>query len=394
MTPSVPILVLADDFTGAAEIAAVGHAFGLSAAVAADRARPRQACRLLVRDTDSRLAPADEAARIVSCVAGRLPPDVRLFKKVDSVLRGNVLAEVEALARLAGRNRVLLVPANPGMGRTIRDGRYFVRGVPIHRTAFARDPHHPAASPRIVDRLGAPRQLPVFVLRPGSELPLTGVIVAEVRTARDLAHWAGRVDATTLPAGGAEFFAAWLRTLGLTRFPARSVPGLKAPVLLVSGTTAPAGRKAFLHLGSPEFPSASPADGRPFARTESFRAWCGCLEHDLATRGLAVALAPDEIDARPGAADTIRRHFAAMVRFVHSRHAFVHVAVEGGATAAAIVQVLDWRELTVAGVWAPGVVTLRPARAPRCRLTIKPGSYPWPAVWWAQLRALRRFSPR
>jgi D-threonate/D-erythronate kinase len=393
VTPSNPILVLADDLTGAAELAAVGHDFGLPAGVATGRARSRRASLLLVRDTDTRLAAANEAARTVARAAGRLPRGAWIYKKVDSVLRGNVLAEVEALARQARRSRVLLVPANPGMGRTICDGAYFVHGVPIHRTAFAHDPHHPATSPRVMDRLGAPRSFPVHILRPGSALPAVGVLVGEVRTPRDLAHWARRVDGATLPAGGAEFFAAWLRTLGHVRHPPRSRPGLEAPVLVVSGTTAPAGRKNFLRLGSPEFPRASRSpNGRLSVPAAALRGWIDRLAGDLATRGLAVALAPDAIDARPGARDEIRRIFAALVRHLHARHAFVQIAVEGGATAAAVVQALGWSELTVAGAWAPGIVTLQPARAPRCRLTIKPGSYPWPGVWWRQLRDLGRHS--
>jgi uncharacterized protein YgbK (DUF1537 family) len=54
------------------------------------------------------------------------------------------------------------------------------------------------------------------------------------------------------------------------------------------------------------------------------------------------------------------------------------VYVEGGATAAALVQELGWSALEVIGEIAPGVTTLKP-HALKMLLTIKPGSYPgWP----------------
>lgn len=65
-----------------------------------------------------------------------------IYNKTDSVLRGNVTHEVEAVIQALGLDGVLLVPANPSLGRTIEGGRYFVRGRPLHETEFARDPRH------------------------------------------------------------------------------------------------------------------------------------------------------------------------------------------------------------------------------------------------------------
>jgi uncharacterized protein YgbK (DUF1537 family) len=61
--------------------------------------------------------------------------------------------------------------------------------------------------------------------------------------------------------------------------------------------------------------------------------------------------------------------------------------VEGGATSSAIVRGLGWRELTVTSEIAPGIVSLAvpavPAVNPR-RITLKPGSYPWPEGPWPE----------
>ncbi|MGC4074224.1 MAG: four-carbon acid sugar kinase family protein [Nibricoccus sp.] len=104
---ATPIVVLADDLTGAAEICAIGRAHGLTAVVAlSTEALPRDA-GLIVFDTDSRLNPPDEAARKVRHIIEHLPAgwNQRVFKKTDSVLRGPVVAELEAAAAALGTKK-------------------------------------------------------------------------------------------------------------------------------------------------------------------------------------------------------------------------------------------------------------------------------------------------
>ncbi|HET6551167.1 MAG TPA: four-carbon acid sugar kinase family protein [Solirubrobacter sp.] len=112
------MLVLADDLSGAVEVAAV-------LGVPRVTLEARDAAGAVV-DLDSRALEADEAARrvreVVAAHDGRL-----VFKKIDSLLRGHVAAEVAALA--AG-GHVLVTPALPVEGRTVRGGVLHVRGVP------------------------------------------------------------------------------------------------------------------------------------------------------------------------------------------------------------------------------------------------------------------------
>ncbi len=61
-----------------------------------------------------------------------------------------------------------------------------------------------------------------------------------------------------------------------------------------------------------------------------------------------------------------------------------HVFVEGGATAVELVRRMGWSRFTVLHELAPGVATLRVADTPSLCVTMKPGSYIWPA----QIRAL------
>src|ERR1043166_1737662 len=152
--------VIADDLTGAAELGGVGLRYGLRAevvtagaesglqaalrGVSADAGTPNGPDLLCV-DTDSRAGLPAEAGRRAAEAANRLTA-LRaewIYKKVDSVLRGHVVVELEAMMNQLGLNRALLVPANPSLARVVRNGQYFVRGEPIHQTDFRLDPEFP-----------------------------------------------------------------------------------------------------------------------------------------------------------------------------------------------------------------------------------------------------------
>ena len=92
--------VIADDLTGAAEIAGIGWRHGLSAEVILD-GRPKCGADLVCIDTDSRSCSSREAAkRVASAVASLRKAGAKwIYKKVDSVLRGHVIAELEAAMR-------------------------------------------------------------------------------------------------------------------------------------------------------------------------------------------------------------------------------------------------------------------------------------------------------
>jgi uncharacterized protein YgbK (DUF1537 family) len=180
---SLPHIVLADDLTGAAEVAAIAHQAGLHAVVLTRLPVGPVDADVLVFDTDTRLAPPREVAR----------------------------RQVSACARALGRRRTFLIPSNPSLGRVIHQGRYFVNGQPLQATAFARDPHHPRHTDEVLTLLGPARPAPALCRARARQLPLGArIVIGEASNAADIAHWAGRLDETTLPAGAADFFRAWL----------------------------------------------------------------------------------------------------------------------------------------------------------------------------------------
>jgi uncharacterized protein YgbK (DUF1537 family) len=357
-----PIIVLADDLTGAAEVGALAHEAGLRVVVVTKVPRAAIETDVLVLDTNTRLVTPGRAAGRVKSRAARLSarPHSGVFKKTDSVLRGPVLAELSACAAAFGLQRTVLVAGNPSLGRTIHKGRCYIDGQAIDQTPFARDPHHPARSAEVLDLLHAAGRADVHYLNPKSPLPTRGVIVGEHHCAADTAQWVLAVDKHTLPAGGADFFRAWLAS----RIPDRRRPSSgespAGPALLLHGTTASiAGQAALLFNGL-----------RPPPVTRVALA--------LRQRGAAAVSATKLTLNDPAAPAQIATGFAGLALALRDAGAFRHLLIAGGATAATVLSALGWNRLSVRRVWGPGVVSLQPDDH-AITITLKPGSYPWPA---------------
>jgi uncharacterized protein YgbK (DUF1537 family) len=130
------ILIIADDLSGAADCAIGFASTGYRTVVTLDM--PAQgpdvtSADVIAVDTDTRrLTPAEAAQRTSAAWQALREPGRRLYKKIDSTLRGNWAAEVAALQPLAGL--AIVAPAFPATGRTLLGGRVFVRGEPLETT--------------------------------------------------------------------------------------------------------------------------------------------------------------------------------------------------------------------------------------------------------------------
>ena len=109
------IVVIADDFTGAAELAGISLRYGLTTDVCLCEVVESNADVLIVC-TDSRSLNKTEAIRITEDIVNavlKLKPEL-IYKKIDSVLRGHVINELKAQMKIAGFSKTLILPANPG----------------------------------------------------------------------------------------------------------------------------------------------------------------------------------------------------------------------------------------------------------------------------------------
>ena len=140
--------VLADDLTGACDIGAelLPGPGGVAVLPALDdRAAPLPRGAICVRNTQSRTVQPSEAASRVTAALGDVGPGWAglVLKKIDTGLRGPLGAEIDATMDVLGVDEAFVLPAIPEVGRTTLGGRQMIGGIPVHETAFARDPHHP-----------------------------------------------------------------------------------------------------------------------------------------------------------------------------------------------------------------------------------------------------------
>lgn len=111
--------MIADDLTGACD---AGVAFAPAVVVLREGVATQADTGALIYTTNSRDETPEVAAARVSELVRRLPPHDILYKKIDSVLRGNVRAELEAMIEALGLHRTIVCPAFPEQGRTVADG--------------------------------------------------------------------------------------------------------------------------------------------------------------------------------------------------------------------------------------------------------------------------------
>jgi D-threonate/D-erythronate kinase len=152
----VRVGIVADDLTGAADTAAQFVRAGWDTEL---QLRPgRCAAQAIAITTDSRGLSGGEAALEVAAAVEHLrgAGATHLYKKMDSTLRGQIRAEVQATLESWSPQAIAVVcPAFPAMGRTISGGRVYVGGVLVTETAAARDPVTPVTESHLPTLLGA-----------------------------------------------------------------------------------------------------------------------------------------------------------------------------------------------------------------------------------------------
>lgn len=384
------IVIIADDLSGAAELAGIAFARGYTAEVQR-QFDPASVAEVIAVDTDSRgLSPEIAADRVRvatrSIMASR---PAWIFKKVDSILRGNVRAEIEAVLKQTGLQRALLVPANPSRGRTLSGGQCLIDTQPLDQTPLAHDPEHPRRTAAVIDLLGTGR-VAVHLVAPRTEPPRRGIVVPdEVQDVNQLQGLAGQYGPETLPSGAADFFTTLLMQRGrrtTAQDKAQHGLALHLPALMVCGsrTAWPQRSSECLLAGvsvrtfPPLYEGASTSDIAVHA--------CAAIaaKRMASARKLLMGVGPIESAASP--AELLSR-LASLAASTLEQTPVATLLLEGGATAAAVVQRLGWTRFTVVDAAPAGIGILRPlgvADAPH--VWIKPGSYAWPEEVWRSLQ--------
>lgn len=143
------IEVIADDLTGAMDTSQGFAARGYATTVVADPAAGTEAIKedtaVLGINTDSRYDEEQEAVdavfEAIETISART-----VYKKVDSTLRGNFTAEVDAALAASGAELALVAPAFPSAGRTTKNGVHYVKERAVAETEYGDDKKGPMSS--------------------------------------------------------------------------------------------------------------------------------------------------------------------------------------------------------------------------------------------------------
>lgn len=384
------ITVIADDFTGAAELAGIALRYHCTVELGTEVNRETKA-DVFILATDSRsLKEADAVQEMKKHTEALLALQPALiFKKTDSVLRGHILAELTAQLSVTECNRAILVAGNPALGRTIQNGRYFLHDKPIHESSFSHDPDFAITSSAVGDMLRS-NGYPVYIKKSNDVLPDTGIIVGEVAQVIELEAWATRMDNKTLAAGAAGFFEALL-SLAVPRFQAVTRLDTKrataqrrgAPKsLFVCGTTFANSRETIqkIHAGGgpvsymPEEVISAAWNGK-----YNYVKWANEVVALIKKHGKAIIAI--HAGTTGSKSDELREKMAGLVHEVLQRSMIQELIIEGGATAWAVIKQSGITQFFPIEELAPGVVRMQTSD-PELFVTVKPGSYWWPVGIW------------
>jgi uncharacterized protein YgbK (DUF1537 family) len=299
-----------------------------------------------------------------------------VYKKVDSTLRGNLGAEIDAIMDAFAYPRAVVAPAFPALGRTTRDGLHRLHGQPVHQTEIGVDPKTPVRQSHVVDLLqtqsrrtaavvtvetveGGPRAIRDQVeahLRRGAAL---FVCDAERDTALRAiaASYADRRDTLWVGSAGLADHLAEALAPSTNDKRVANLDGPDGPVLLVAGSVSQITRqqveavRASQRTATVELNPAALADGHRDAEEERCRQELGAVlarRHDCA---LVVTGQPPQVELASRIVDVLGRLAADCARS-HRLRGFI---LTGGDTARAVCRHLGVAGIQVLAEIEPGV---------------------------------------
>lgn len=374
-------IIVADDLTGACDAGAAFAACGLETVVAFHAAFAPDV-QVLVLNSESRGLPEAAAVRAVEDVfapAAMWIEHARVFKKMDSTLRGHPAAELRALMRLVGADKALVAPSFPEQGRTVIEGRVLVGDQPIEETPFGEE--IPSGD---LQRLFG-----------GHVLPLSAVRQREADLAAHLRLGIGNwlVDSTTpadLDRAAAAGLSAGLRlfcgSAGLARALARQVRILEAalpnfsgpahrPVLVLAGSRHPAtlcqvARVEQAGVRVLDLPGA-------FMAEEAFIQLRRQAVEALSGSRQAVVISLRGMDLIPGGERQIMETMGRLAAQILEDFSPVRLILTGGDTAAAACKALICSQIRLLGEAQPGIALGRliNGRRPGLEVITKAGGF-------------------
>ncbi|WP_209559521.1 3-oxo-tetronate kinase [Frigoribacterium sp. PvP032] len=389
---------VADDFTGATDLAAALHSRGLRAAVViGDRPVPDEQVAGLdavVVALKSRTAPVEEAVAASLGAADRLlgwGADrfyVKYCSTFDSTDEGNIGPVLDALRERLDTDRSVVVPAFPANGRTVRDGSLWVGDDLLEHSSMRHHPLTPMTRSRLRDLL-AP-QTPATVtevgldvvrrgadaLRDALDAAPAGYLVVDAVEDDDLRTIAQATATHRLVSGGAGLALGLEPVEASASSPSADAdadaafPSFSRRRLVVCGsasTTTQAQVAAAVAAGHPTRKvDIAQALADPEAETASLAEWVRGLDDASVPVVYSVGQPSDVVPAAEAvpaggagaavsAADAVETVLSSLVLDLVADGTVDQVVVAGGETSGAVVGSLGIGLLTIGPLLAPGV---------------------------------------
>lgn len=248
-------VLVADDLTGACDTGAQFASRGLTTRV--NLGKGLKPSNVVAISTNTRRLTPQEAASSLRDALRDVDPSRSsiVFKKIDSTLRGHVIAECDVLRDMAQLSYGVIAPALPAQSRTVKNGWLEVNDLSGQwrvdvRTLLASQGRAPALA-------AAPNGMDPAMLAAEMEQAAraSGYVLCDAASQEDLALIAQAIDKS-------KSRPLWIGSAGLARYAALSLStgsaaigtstrtSSTAPVLLVAGSQHPATNSQLAQFGN------------------------------------------------------------------------------------------------------------------------------------------------
>jgi D-threonate/D-erythronate kinase len=416
------LAILADDISGAGDTGMPFAAAGFRTRILCGNwtAADTQGADLLVVDTASRALAGGDAATAVCRSASALTRAgvLPFFKKIDSTLRGQVGAEIDALMDTVGFSCAVLCPAYPANRRSVSGGTLLVNGQPVALGVAGKDPLTPISESHIPTLLATQSRRPLLtcainelysgklVKKIEQAKGLGAVLICDALSSADLrliaeGSLANRKGILLVGAAGLAQPVAEILSSEMD-IPARQPGeawGNGNPVITVVGSLHPVSREQVQQLedGGAGLVTLTPADvfgDNPARRCEALAGECLAVLKSgkipiLVSAGRASEGSGEAVFDEPGAAHgldpagtgaTVASALAKAVSQFFRHVPGAAVLASGGDVARAILAEFDCCSLDITGEAAPGmpICSIRGGKHPRARMVTKAGGFGQP----------------
>jgi len=417
--------VIADDMTGATDVALMLNRAGMRTVQVIGAPRPGAVlpeAEAIVVALKSRTNPVAEAVAdsLAACeallAAGAKQILFKYCSTFDSTAQGNIGPVADALAQRLGARLAIICPAFPANGRSIYQGYLFVGAVPLHESSMKDHPLTPMRDSNLMRLMAAQTKAPVShvdyatvlagadaVKARFAKLEGEGVryVVTDALTNDDLLVLGAAVDGHVLLTGGSGIAMGLpqnFRKAGLlserTTPDSLSAPAGRAGIISGSCSTATRGQiKAAVEAGYPALKVDPLALVGGKQDAAGLAAWALAQPQDkpfllYSSDDPAEVAAIQQKLGRDEAGHTVEQAFADTARLL-AEGGVSRLLVAGGETSGAVVQGLGIRTLEIGPEIDPGVPWTRVVDGPELVIALKSGNFGTPDFFLKAWNLLR-----